>query len=41
MLPSTFVDLDIQEKAFLIACIDKRIAEENKQAKEAKKKSKH
>jgi len=37
-LPSVFLNLDIQEKAFVIACIDKRIAEEEKEMKKLKKK---
>ena len=36
MLPSTFINLDLQEKAFVIAAIDKRLEEEKKQAKQVK-----
>jgi len=35
------MNLEIQEKAFVIACIDKRIEEEEKEAKKLKSKSKH
>lgn len=28
ILPSAFVDMDRQEKAFIIACIDRRLEEE-------------
>jgi len=41
MLPSTFINLDTQEKAFVIACIDKRIEQESKEAEKLKRKSKH
>lgn len=37
MLPSQFIDLDLEEKAFIIAAIDLKLEEEKKQAKKAKK----
>lgn len=37
MLPSTFMNLDIQEKAFVIACIDLRVEEEKKEADKLKR----
>jgi len=36
MLPSTFLNLDIQEKAFIIACIDLK-TESDKKALKVKK----
>ena len=36
MLPSVFVGLDLEERAFIIASIDFRIEKEKKEAKEAK-----
>ena len=38
MLPSTFINLDIQEKAFIIACIDKKIEAVKEEEKKLKKK---
>ena len=38
MLPSVFINLDIQEKAFIIACIDKKIEAEKEKEKELKNK---
>ena len=38
MLPSTFTNLDTQEKAFIIACIDKKIEAEKEKEKELKNK---
>ena len=38
MLPSTFINLDIQEKAFVIACIDKKIEAVKEEEKKLKKK---
>ena len=40
MLPSQFLNLDPQEKAFVIAAIDMKIDAEKKQAAEIKRKSK-
>lgn len=37
MLPSEFVDLEMNEKAFVIASINLRIENEKKQAKAVKK----
>lgn len=37
MLPSTFNDLDMQEKAFLIACIDKKVGDDKKAMDRAKR----
>jgi hypothetical protein len=37
-LPSVFLNLDIQEKAFVIAAIDIRMKEEEKEAKKLKRK---
>ena len=34
MLPSKFCELDINEKAFVIAAIDIKVAEERKSAKQ-------
>lgn len=38
MLPSVFINLDTQEKAFIIACIDKKIEAEKEKEKELKNK---
>jgi len=38
MLPSTFLSLDSQEKAFIIACIDLKIEADKKQMKKAQRK---
>lgn len=38
MLPSTFINLDMQEKAFIIACIDKKIEAEKEEEKKSKRK---
>jgi hypothetical protein len=40
ILPSVFADLDPREKAFVIACIDRKIEADAKQAKEIESKSK-
>ena len=37
MLPSVFNNLDIQEKAFLIACVDKKIEDDKKAMDRAKR----
>lgn len=39
MLPSVFIDLSPEEKAFIIASIDLKIEAEKKQAKEIERKS--
>lgn len=36
MLPSTYINLDSREKAFIIAAIDKKVEEEKKKAKQIK-----
>ena len=40
MLPSEFLSLSMEEKAFIIAAIDLKIEAEKKQAKEIESKSK-
>ena len=40
MLPSQFIELDIQEKAFVIAAIQIKIDSEKKKQKEAERKAK-
>lgn len=40
MLPSTYLNLPREEKAFVIAAIDIKIENEKKQAKEMKRKGK-
>ena len=40
MLPSEYLSLDLQEKAFIIACIDLKIEAERKQAEKIKSKRK-
>ena len=40
ILPSVFAELELEEKAFIIASIDLKIAAEKKQAKEAENKAK-
>ena len=39
-LPSEFLALTDEEKAFIMACIDVHVEEKKKEAKKAKKKSK-
>jgi hypothetical protein len=39
-LPSVFANLDPQEKAFVIACIDRKVESDAKRAKEIESKSK-
>jgi len=38
MRPAEYISLDRQEKAFIIACIDTKIAQEEKTLKKAKRK---
>lgn len=40
MLPSTFINLSDEEKAFIIASIDLRLENEKKEANELKRKRK-
>lgn len=38
MLPSAFMALDFQEKAFIIACIDTKVEAEQKEIRKYKRK---
>ncbi|MBP8311610.1 hypothetical protein J4G49_02710 [Clostridium neonatale] len=40
ILPSEFVNMSNEEQAFIIACIDIKIEDDKKKAKEAERKSK-
>lgn len=40
MRPAEYMALDRQEKAFIIACIDEKVAQDEKALKEAKHKRK-